>query len=128
MKHVKRKKCVDYADYGFCIKGPECKFGHPNVDKSVDIATLPGQYNRGSIVVGQMNPGFAGRGGGGFRGGGRGSGKFRGGSGGGDKGPPWKCPQCQNVNYNFRVQCNRCKMAKPAQAESVEDFPFLPAY
>ena len=110
LKHAKKKKkCVDYADFGFCVKGPECKFGHPNFDKPMHTGNGPVIGNRGS----GMNPsGYGDHGGGrgGFRGG-RGGGRGRGGGGG--HGPPWECPQCQNSNYNFRTECNRCGIPRP---------------
>ena len=29
----------------------------------------------------------------------------------------WKCPKCNNLNFAFRVVCNRCKLQKPADIE-----------
>eukprot|EP00699_Malawimonas_sp_californiana_P001176 EC715062.1.p2 GENE.EC715062.1~~EC715062.1.p2 ORF type:complete len:100 (+),score=18.37 EC715062.1:3-302(+) len=28
----------------------------------------------------------------------------------------WNCPQCSNLNYSFRTQCNRCKADRPNEA------------
>jgi hypothetical protein len=115
LKHAKKKKkCVDYADFGFCVKGPECKFGHPNFDKPMHTGNGPVVGNRGSGI---NAGGYGGRGGGGGfrggRGGGGGGGGRGGGGGGGGHGPPWDCPQCQNSNYNFRTECNRCGIPRP---------------
>ena len=46
------------APAGFCVKGPDCKFGHPNFDKSTDVRYNP--MGRG----GGFGGGFSPRGGG----------------------------------------------------------------
>ena len=28
----------------------------------------------------------------------------------------WRCPQCANINFGSREQCNRCRYPKPAEA------------
>lgn len=35
-KHVKKKLCISYF-YGFCIDGPDCKFGHPKAELPINI-------------------------------------------------------------------------------------------
>jgi uncharacterized OB-fold protein len=32
----------------------------------------------------------------------------------------WKCPQCANVNFGTRMQCNRCQLPKPSDHELAE--------
>ena len=29
----------------------------------------------------------------------------------------WQCPKCSNLNFSFRVLCNRCKLPKPSDVE-----------
>jgi len=38
---------------------------------------------------------------------------LRGGSGGGEKDEDWNCPECRNLNYHFRNNCNSCGVANP---------------
>ena len=68
----------------------------------------------------------------GLRGAGAGRGRGRGGRGGGGRGmgdgrPPkpafmkegdWQCPNtdCNNVNFSWRGECNRCQTARPGGA------------
>lgn len=82
-----------------------------------------GMHPGGGPMGGPMGGGQVGYGGG--RGqqqhGGQFGGPGRGGGGGGrGMGPPgpgrpgdWNCPQCSNVNFASRHQCNRCGAAKP---------------
>lgn len=75
---------------------------------------------------GDYKGGRGGRGGGGgFPMRGRGAGGDRGGGGGGDRGGrggrdngfvrqgDWRCPGCNNNNFSWRDQCNRCKAPRP---------------
>ena len=29
----------------------------------------------------------------------------------------WQCPRCNNLNFSFRVECNRCQLPKPNNLE-----------
>ena len=64
-----------------------------------------------SEVVAEGVPPGGGRGGGGGGGGGRG-GHTLPGQGPGD----WRCPQCNNINFSFRRNCNRCQEPRPENA------------
>ena len=33
----------------------------------------------------------------------------------------WRCPSCNNLNFAFRVICNRCKLQKPNNTEDKEE-------
>jgi hypothetical protein len=33
----------------------------------------------------------------------------------------WYCPKCNNLNFAFRINCNRCKMPKPNNINEDED-------
>ena len=33
----------------------------------------------------------------------------------------WRCPSCNNLNFAFRVICNRCKLQKPNNLGDKED-------
>ena len=33
----------------------------------------------------------------------------------------WYCPKCNNLNFAFRINCNRCKMPKPNNINEDDD-------
>ena len=74
-----------------------------------------------SSTPGGGDGGFRGGRGGGPPGGFRGGRGGVGGGGGTDRGPPghvqnpgdWTCPDCSNMNFAKRMECNRCKAPRP---------------
>lgn len=34
----------------------------------------------------------------------------------------WACPKCKNLNFSFRLACNRCKLPKPANLNTGENY------
>lgn len=36
----------------------------------------------------------------------------------------WACPKCKNLNFSFRLQCNRCHLAKPPNLQIQSELDF----
>jgi RNA-binding protein FUS len=115
-------------------------YDDPHTAKSA-INWFNGKECGGKIIkveFAQRKPGIGGDrgGGGGFGGGNPGRGFRGGGSRGSDRGGPrgasdgggrqgdWRCPvqSCNNNNFSWRNECNRCKAPRPGDGGGAESF------